>query len=217
LFPPAARVAGASHAGLIAERNGAPVGGTEGNARLTAATAAVLVVLLAGEGATIPFIRQMLTPHVLIGLLLLPPVLLKLASTGWRFAQYYRGRPDYVAKGPPQPFLRLLVAPLVVVSTVTLFGTGIALVLMHPRGGLVLGLHKASFILWFGSMTVHVLAHAPTVLRWLAGFLPRMVPGRSLRGAVVAAALVLGITVALAGLPAAHAWSHWAAERHFEH
>ena len=193
------------------------MGGTEGNARLTAATAALLLVLLAGEGATIPFIRQLITPHVLIGLLLVPPVLLKVASTGWRFVQYYRGNPDYVAKGPPHPFLRLLVAPLVVVSTLTLFGSGIVLALEHPRGGLVLGLHKASFVIWFVSMSVHVLAHLRTVLRWLVGALPRLVPGGSFRRAVVAAALAIGIAVAVAGLPAAHAWSHWTAQRHFDH
>ncbi len=52
----------------------------------------------------------------------------------------------------------MLIAPLVVASTVALFATGIAVVALGQRG-LLLGLHKASFIVWFGAMSVHVLAH----------------------------------------------------------
>jgi hypothetical protein len=51
---------------------------------LTAAVAAVLIVLLAVEGATIPWTRPLLTVHVFVGMLLLGPVALKLASTGYR-------------------------------------------------------------------------------------------------------------------------------------
>jgi len=54
------------------------------NARLTASNAVVLLVLLAAEGVTILRVRALLTPHVFIGMVLIPPVLLKVASTGWR-------------------------------------------------------------------------------------------------------------------------------------
>ena len=67
--------------------------GVAGNARLTGGVAAALLVLLAAEGATIPFIGQLLGPHIFIGMLLIPPVLLKLGSTGYRFARYYSGDP----------------------------------------------------------------------------------------------------------------------------
>ena len=52
-------------------------GGTEGNARLTALTAIVLFVLLAVEGVSILAIRPLLSLHVFVGLLLIPPVALK--------------------------------------------------------------------------------------------------------------------------------------------
>ena len=55
------------------------------NARLTATNAAVLLVLLAAEGVTILRVRELLTPHVSIGVVLIPPVLLKMASTTWRW------------------------------------------------------------------------------------------------------------------------------------
>ena len=109
------------------------LGGSEGNARLTSMTAVALLVLLALEGVTVLFIRPLISVHVFVGLLLVPPVALKLASTAWRFVSYYAGRADYVAKGPPQIVLRAVVAPLVVVSTLVLFGTGIAMLAVHPR------------------------------------------------------------------------------------
>ena len=90
-------------------------GGPEGNERLTASSGVVLFVLLAAEGVTILSIRPLLSAHVFIGMLLIPPVALKLASTGWRFVRYYRGAPEYTKKGPPLLPLRLL-APVVLLS-----------------------------------------------------------------------------------------------------
>ena len=85
--------------------------GVAANARLTASNAVVLLVLLAAEGVTILRVRDLLTPHVFIGMVLVPPVLLKMASTGWRFARYYRGVPAYQRKGPP-PLLQGLAAAI---------------------------------------------------------------------------------------------------------
>ena len=124
-------------------------------------------MLLAAEGLTLLAIRQLLLPHVFLGFLLIPPVLLKLASTGWRMTSYYRRADEYVRRGPPAFLLRVLIAPLVVVSTVALFATGIAVVALGQRG-LLLGLHKASFIVWFGAMSVHVLAHVLKLPRLVA-------------------------------------------------
>ena len=76
--------------------------GVAGNARLTAANAAVLLVLLvllAAEGVTILRVHRLLLPHVFIGVVLIPPVLLKVASTTWRFARYYSGAPAYWRRG----------------------------------------------------------------------------------------------------------------------
>lgn len=74
-------------------------GGSVGNERLTAATAVALLVLLAVEGVTILFLRPLLSVHVFVGMLLLPPVALKLGSVGWRLARYYVGSREYVLKG----------------------------------------------------------------------------------------------------------------------
>jgi hypothetical protein len=58
------------------------VDGVAGNGRITGMVAVVLLVLVIAEAATIPFIGQLLGPHIFIGMLLLGPVALKLASTG---------------------------------------------------------------------------------------------------------------------------------------
>ncbi len=135
-------------------------GGTEGNARLTATTGAVLLVLLAVEGVTILAIRPLLSVHVFVGLLLIPPVALKLAATGYRMMRYYTRAAEYVRKGPPLLLLRMVVAPGLVAATLVVFATGVALLVVGPGGGIVLGLHKASFIIWLGAFAIHVLAYA---------------------------------------------------------
>ena len=66
-----------------------------------------------------------------IALLLIPPVLLKMASTAYRFARYYRHSPRTRRNGPPAALLRVL-APGVVLSTVVVFASGVALLLLGP-------------------------------------------------------------------------------------
>jgi len=141
-------------------------GGAEGNERLTAMTGAVLLILLAAEGFTILGVHQMLTLHFFLGMLLVGPVLLKLGSTGYRFVRYYTGSLPYVRKGPPALLLRLL-GPVVIASTVGVIGSGIALAYQGPGPSIWLFAHKASFVFWFGAMTIHVLAYAPKLPRLL--------------------------------------------------
>jgi hypothetical protein len=183
-------------------------GGSDGNARLTAATAVVLTVLLAAEGVTlVGGVRRLLLPHIFIGLLVIPPTALKLASTGWRMVAYYRRVDEYVRKGPPQVVLRILVAPVLVAATVVMFATGIAAAWVG-HGGLLLGLHKASFVVWGIAFGVHFLAHALTLppLVGLDWWRPDALGGRRLRQYVLAGVLVAGLVVAIAAFPLAHHW-----------
>jgi hypothetical protein len=186
-------------------------GGSEGNARLTALTGLVLLELLAIEGVTILSIHQLLSVHVFIGLLLIPPVALKLGVTGYRFLRYYTRAAEYVRNGPPLLLMRMLVAPGLIAATLVVFGTGVALLAVGPGGGIVLGLHKASFFVWLGAFGVHVLVYVLRVPRlvgadWSRGF---HTAGATLRFGIVALALLVGLTVALAVLPSAGPWLHW--------
>ena len=174
-------------------------GGSTGNEQLTAALGTVLIVLLAVEGATLLQLTALLTVHAFVGMLLIPVVALKLASVAWRMVQYYRGAEEYVRKGPPQLALRVLVAPVLVASTVVLFGTGVALLVLDRTQGLVELLHKASFIVWLGAAGIHVLVHVlrlPVLMRLTA-------PGSVRRTVLVVAAVAAGALLATATLPAA--------------
>jgi hypothetical protein len=185
-------------------------GGVAGNARPTGAMAAALLVLLAAEGVTIPFIGSLLGPHIFIGMLLIPPVALKLASTGYRFARYYTGSPPYVRKGPPHPALRLL-APGVVLTTLALFGTGIALLLAGPPSNTLIFAHKASFIAWVSLMTIHVLGHllelpAVALPDWRRGSGEARLAGAGLRVMAMGATVLGGVVLAALTLSLARPW-----------
>lgn len=190
-------------------------GGTAGNAILTAGTGTVLLILLAALGITILRLHPLLSEHMFIGLMLLGPVALKMASTGYRFARYYTGNAAYRRKGPPITPLRLM-APIVILSTISVLATGVVLLLEGPSSrGTWLFLHKASFIVWIAFTGVHVLAHLPEMPKLLrAGFeRPRPgitdVPGRAGRMMSIASALVLGTVLAIILIPDFGAWLNY--------
>ncbi|MCU1428156.1 MAG: hypothetical protein JWL83_2156 [Actinomycetia bacterium] len=196
---------------------GSEVGGgsVEGNARLTGTAGAVIFVLLAIEGVTIPFVQRLLSAHVFLGMLLVPIVALKIASTVYRFARYYRGGNDYSAKGPPPLVLRLA-GPLVIASTIAVFATGIAAIAVGRSSRWILQAHKASFIVWFGVMVVHVLGHiletpALAVADWRMRQGSKL-DGTAIRRALVVGTLAAGLVLAVLSLGWIDTWRH--ASRH---
>jgi hypothetical protein len=186
-------------------------GGTAGNEILTSATAVVLTLLLAVEGYTVVNMRGLVSLHMFIGLVLIPPVLLKLASTGYRAVRYYTGSRPYRAKGPPLLPLRLM-APVLAASAIAVLVTGTLLLVAGHNSSTLLTLHKASFIVFGVVFAVHFLAYVPRTVRSLradwGAARSEAVPGASLRVMLVAAALGGGAALALALLPTIDAWHH---------
>jgi hypothetical protein len=185
------------------------LGGPGGNRILTSATAVVLTGLLLAEGVTIVDLHPLLTAHMFIGTTLIAPVLLKLASTGYRAGRYYAGSSAYRAKGPPLLPLRLL-APVLAVTTIAVLVTGVLLLAAGHKSDTLLLIHKVSFFAWGAVFAVHFLAYLPRVVRsvgadWSAAR-REAVPGAGVRGMVVAAAVGGGAALALALLPAMTAW-----------
>ena len=183
--------------------------GTVGNEILTSAAAIVLTVLLAAEGVTILNVGALRTPHMFIGMVLIPPILVKLGSTGYRFARYYLGARAYREKGTPLLPLRLL-APLLVLATVGIFASGVALLIVGHHSDSLLALHKVSFIVWAGCFAAHFLAHLPRMLRsvgadWAPGR-RREVPGAPIRLALVGGSIAAGLALAVAVLPSITGW-----------
>ena len=185
------------------------VGGPEGNEILTSAAAVVLVALLAAEGITIVHMRGLLSAHMFIGLVLIPPVLLKLGSTGYRMVSYYTGSRAYRSQGPPLLPLRLM-APVLVAATIAVLASGVLLLAAEHKSGSVLTIHKLSFIVFGVVLAVHFVAYIPRVVRsayadWGAAR-RQAVPGAGVRAMLVAAAIGGGAALALALLPAIHAY-----------
>ncbi|HET9125769.1 MAG TPA: hypothetical protein VFN65_12890 [Solirubrobacteraceae bacterium] len=156
-------------------------GGTEGNERLTILAGVLLILVFAVVGITILRIHQLLWLHLFVGITVIGPVALKMASTGYRFTLYYLGEQRYRRKGPPPTMLRML-APVLVLSSVGVLATGVGLLFIGRNyGSPVLLLHKGFFIVWIGVCGIHVLAHLPEVLHSRA-------PARRTRSEVFATA-----------------------------
>jgi hypothetical protein len=189
-------------------------GGAEGNERLTGLTGLVLLVLFAAEGVTILSVRRLITLHFFVGMLLIGPVALKACSTSYRFLCYYTGAAEYRRKGPPAPLLRLL-GPVVLLTSVAVIGTGVSLAFTGPGGQVWLFLHKASFVLWFGAMTVHVLAYVWRLPRLARGDLAsragrranEVLAGRAARWLLLTASVLAGLLLAVLTIHRAGAWT----------
>jgi len=188
-------------------------GGPDGNEQLTAVTGVVLIVLLAALGITILQIGQLTWLHFFLGLLLIGPVTLKLASTGYRFTRYYTHSPPYRQRGAPETWLRLL-APVVIVSTMVVFVSGVVLMYDGPaHRDPVLLIHKASFFVWVGATALHVLGHLLGLRAALrAASLDRGSPARGQAGGIgraiaVIGAIVGGVVLAIALIPDFSIWT----------
>jgi hypothetical protein len=193
-------------------------GGPAGNARLTAWTGLVLLVLFAVELVTLLDVRGRISCHVALGVLLIPPALLKTASTGWRILRYYTGSRPYHEAGPPPLLLRVL-GPLVVAATLALLGTGIVLIALgeeRSRSGAIdwVGLHQATFVVFAIVAGLHVLARlvpalALTTRRVRARVgLPERVSGGGRRLALVLLSLAVAALATVLLLPLAADWGH---------
>ncbi len=179
-------------------------GGPAGNARLTAWIGLVLLVLFAAELITLLDVRGLMSWHVALGILLLPPALGKTATTGWRIVRYYTGSAPYRRSGPPPMVLRVL-GPAVVVTTLGVLVSGVALVLLGPAASRQTGLdtvHKGAFVLWGIAAGLHVLGRIVPALQLTVSRMARSerVPGRSRRGLVLAATTAIAIGAAVVGL-----------------
>lgn len=200
-------------------------GGPAGNARITAWSGLVLLVLIAVETVTVLDVRGLISWHIVVGTLLVPVALLKTATTSWRIGRYYTGHRPYRRAGPPPMPLRLL-GPLVVLTTLGVLGSGLALIPLGPDASRraiftafgqrvdTLTLHQALFIAFAVATGLHILARTIPALRLATGKLQRTgssrfaVPGRAGRTAILLATLVAAAFTATLVLGASTGWQH---------
>ena len=182
--------------------------GVAGNEHLTALTGVVLLVGFAIEGVTILRIGRLLTLHFFLGLLL----------------DRAGAAEDRLDRIPDRPLLhrcdsvraeRAARAPAAAARPVRdrdlagRPGHGCGLAVVGPDNGSWLFLHKASFILWLGFMTLHVLAHIwrlPRILRAPGGQPSFRLTGGAGRWLLVAASLAGGLVIALLAVHLAGPW-----------
>jgi hypothetical protein len=183
----------------------------DGNKRLTAAVGVLLLAPIVVEIATVLLgVHTFMSWHVFVGLALIPLVVVKLASTGWRFGRYYTRSRAYMAHGPPQMVMRLL-APLFVVATVVLFGSGVAIGLLHGHAlQIARRLHGPASVIWLLLLGLHVLVYLGRALRDTADDVrpadPTPVRGKAARRYALATAVVCGLVLGAALVPAQHRW-----------
>jgi hypothetical protein len=135
------------------------------------------------------------------------------ATTMYRFTRYYQHKPAYVRRGPPHIILRVL-GPVVILSSLTVLGTGIGLLAVHSRGGgALLTAHQASFIVWVSAMTIHVVGHVKEAVTTSWNELRRSTLARRRRFTALILAVVVGVAGAAILLPKATQWTN----RHPDH
>jgi hypothetical protein len=185
----------------------------DGNERLTASVGVVLIVLTVIELATLLLgLQRFLSLHVFVGLVLLPPVVLKLGSTGWRFTRYYTKAAAYRAKGAPQLAMRLL-APLLIAATSVLFSSGVAMGFLHGHSlQLARQLHGPASVAWMLLVGVHVLVYLKRALvstkEDVDPTARSAVRGARARNLVLAAAVITGLVIGVGTLSVQNRWLH---------
>jgi hypothetical protein len=170
-----------------------------GNLRLTAISGLLLLILLVVVYATGAVFGDLRSAHFFVGFALIPPLALKLASTGWRFAHYYLGTSRYRVAGPPWPLPRLLAPPLVLVTIVAV-GSGVVLWAQGTSRGPWSTVHTDSIVVLLLLAGIHLGIHSRRAViavqhdrgnrtyRWRWG------------AAVLAIVLGLGLAVGMAGI-----------------
>jgi hypothetical protein len=198
-------------------------GGPAGNARITAWTGLLLLVLIAVELVTLLDVRGLISWHIVVGTLLVPVALLKTATTTWRIGRYYSGHQPYRSAGPPPTLLRIL-GPLVVITTLAELGSGLALIALGPESSRrvlftalgqridTLTLHQALFFAFAAATGLHILGRTVPAVTQVVGRLQHAgatrsrVPGGSGRVAALLLTLVAAAVTAALILGASSGW-----------
>lgn len=182
------------------------------NERLTALAGAVLLVGFIIDLYATTDLNKLIMVHIFIGALLAGPLIVKLSSVGYRFFSYYGKSPAFIAKGPPNVWLRLL-APFLILVTLTLFLSGVALALEGgPTNRLIFLIHAGSAAIWIPLIVVHVYAHIHQVPRAVASHWdsssPDALSGRIKRLRITILSLIIGALGGLLLTRLASPWKH---------
>jgi hypothetical protein len=139
-----------------------------GNLRLTAVTGLGLVLLLVIVYGTGVLFGDLRPAHFFTGFFIIPLILAKLASVGWRFFHYYGRSAPYRAAGPPWLLPRVLAVPLVL-STIIAVSSGVVLWALGTQRGTWSTIHTDSVVILLLLVGVHLAAHLRRAVRAVHG------------------------------------------------
>src|SRR5258708_10562818 len=187
-------------------------GGITGNRALTSTLGVLLLVLLAVQVLSAlgfallsynlpspggPLFDVVRPVHFFVGFLLFPLIGLKLASVGYRVARYYTRNPAYHNAGAPTPLMRL-VAPLLVLSAVVLFASGVEMWSFRNQFGVTwITVHDLSAFAFVALLVVHVSYHVRDARRAAIADARSNADGVLTRRALLAGGAVAGLTLAV--------------------
>lgn len=162
----------------------------------------MLLVLFFLIGITVLRVRALLPQHLFLGLALIPPVVLKMYSTGYRFVRYYTGDGAFRLAGTPE-LLPRLIGPVLVLSTIAVFATGVELWIFGLRFGAIwVAAHKISFLVWLPFVLIHVFNHMNKSGEAVVDELSTRGPQEPAltRRSLLVGSLVAGVALAIASL-----------------
>jgi hypothetical protein len=174
--------------------------------------------LRSSQLVTLLDVTGLISWHIVIGVLLVPPALVKTATTGWRILRYYTGNRAYRQAGPPPLLLRLL-GPVVVLTTLAVLGTGLVLIAVGPDATFTpllavagqqiswLTLHQVTFIAWGAATGLHVLARTVPAARLALTRWPSRLAGTPARGLTLLATVVVAAIAAVIILRLSGSWT----------
>lgn len=165
-----------------------------GNLHLTSLAGLSLMVALAAVYGTGALFGDLRPAHFFTGFLVLPLLLLKLLSTGWRALRYYLRHRMYHAAGPPWLLPRLLAVPLVLVTVIAMV-SGVILWGQGTSRGTWASVHTDAVVVLVLLLGIHVVVHLRRAIGAVAAQ-PAAVPSMG-RGILVVIVLLAGIVLAL--------------------
>jgi|SRR5579884_2495107 hypothetical protein len=175
--------------------------GPRANRRVTALTGLLVLPLAALVLLTGLLFGSLWHVHYFLAFLLLPLVLLKVGSTTYRMVRYYLRSGLYRFIRPPYPLARVT-SPLLVVSVVLLFVSGIAMWATHSRRDPWGWLHTDAAIAFSCLVALHLGMYVPEALRAAGDDLKSepvaSAPHRRDRLAVIGVAAAAGLVLAVA-------------------
>jgi hypothetical protein len=180
-------------------------------ARSSALLGMLILFFSIAEIVTVAFLPEALILHIAIGSILGVLIIVKLILNAYRYLGYLKHDHDFRQAGTPRLIMRILSLPLVV-TTIVVLGTGMAMVLTGPTAfatSFLATAHALFAIIWLGLLGYHTFGYWHRSARSTTRELDRIrsKDTQALARLILAATTVIGaVTLMLLLLPLSNRW-----------